>query len=60
MKDSYQLPWFKTDKGHYLLKVKTKYCKVKVLKEQEAVLLEVVFKYYRMNDIEGFYVCSIA
>ena len=60
MKDSYKLPWFKTDKGHYLLKVKTKYSKVKELKKEEVVLLEVVFKYFKMNDFEGFYVCSIA
>ena len=60
MKDSHKLPWFKTDKGHYLLKVKTKYSKVKELKKEETVLLEVVFKYYKMNEMEGFYVCSIA
>ena len=60
MKDSYKLPWFKTDKGQYLLKVKTKYCKIKELRKEEVVLLDVIFKYYKMNEMEGFYVCSIA
>ena len=61
MKDpSFKLPWFKTDKGQYLLKVKTRYSKTKEFKKEEVVLLEVVFKYYKMNDFEGLYVCSIA
>ena len=51
IKESYILPWFKTDKGQYLLKVKTKYCKIKELRKEEVVLLDVVFKYYKMNDI---------
>ena len=60
MRDSYILPWFKTDKGRYMLKGKTKYCKIKELRKEEVVLLDVVFKYYKMNDVEGFYVFSIA
>jgi hypothetical protein len=60
MKPSYILPWFKSDKGHYLLKVKTKYCKMKELKKEDNVLVDVIFKYYKMNDIQGYYVSSIA
>ena len=60
MKPSYKLPWFKSDKGHYILKVKTKYCKMKELKKEETALVDVIFKYYKMNDIQGYYVSSIA
>ena len=60
MKDSFNLPWFKSEKGQYILKVKTKYCKTKEFKKEEVFLSDVVFKYYKMNDMEGFYVFSIA
>ena len=60
MKDSYILPWFKTDKGQYILKVKTKYCKTKELKKEEPVICDMTFKYYKMNEISGFYVSLIA
>ena len=60
IKPSYILPWFKSDKGHYILKVKTKYCKMKELKKEETALVDVIFKYYKMNDIQGYYVSSIA
>ena len=59
MKNDFRLPWFKTDKGYYLLKVKTKYSKLKVLHENETVLVEICFKYYKMNDSEGFYVSNL-
>ena len=35
MKPSIILPWFKSDKGNYILKTKTKYCKMKELKKEE-------------------------
>ena len=59
MKNDFRLPWFKSDKGYYLLKVKTKYNKMKVLHEDETVLAEVCFKYYKMNGSEGFYVSNL-
>ena len=59
MKDGFRLPWFKSDKGYHLLKVKTKYSKLKVLHEDETVLVEICFKYYKMNDSEGFYVSNL-
>ena len=59
MKDGFRLPWFKSDKGYYLPKVKTKYNKMKALHKEETVLVEVVFKYYKMNDSEGFYVSNL-
>ena len=60
IKDSFLLPWFKSDKGHYILKVKTKYCKIKELKKEETVLVDVIFKYYKMTEIQGYYVSSMA
>ena len=52
----YNKPWFKTDKGHYILKVKTKYTKLKELKKEETILTDIAFKYYKMGESEGFYV----
>lgn len=60
IKEFFNLPWFKSDKGHYILKVKTKYCKMKELKKEETVLVDVIFKYYKMNEIQGYYVSSMA
>jgi hypothetical protein len=59
MKDGFKLPWFKSDKGYFLLKVKSKYNKMKALNKEETVLVDVVFKYYKMKDSEGFYVSNL-
>jgi hypothetical protein len=40
IKPSYILPWFKSDKGHYILKVKTKYCKTKEFKKEEPIICD--------------------
>ena len=57
--DGFNLPWFKTDKGHTLLKVKSKYVKVKSLNKDDIVVAEIVFTQYNMNGIDGFYVSRI-
>ena len=59
IKEGFNKPWFKTDKGHYILKVKTKYCKLKELKKEDTVLVDIAFKYYLMGESEGFYVSSL-
>ena len=59
MKTDFRLPFFKSDKGYYLLKVKTKYNKLKTMNKDETVLVDVSFKYYKMNESEGFYVNSL-
>ena len=59
IKDNFRLPWFKSDKGYYLLKVKSKYNKAKQLHKEEVVLVDLVFKYYKMNDYEGVYVSQL-
>ena len=59
MKHNFNLPWFKSDRGYYLLKVKTKYNKLEQLHKEETVLVDIVFKYYKMDDSEGFYVSNL-
>ena len=59
MKNDFRLPFFKSDKGYYLLKVKTKYNKTKTMNKDETVLVDVSFKHYKMNDSEGFYVSNL-
>ena len=39
--------------------VKTKYNKMKQMHKEETVLVEAVFKYYKIDDSEGFYVSSL-
>ena len=59
IKDNFHLPWFKSDKGGNIIKIKTKYNKLKQLQKEEPVLVDLVFKHYKMNDSEGFYVSSV-
>ena len=47
MKTNFRLPWFKSDRGYYLLKVKTKYNKLETLNKDESILVDIVFKYYK-------------
>ncbi len=56
MKDNFKLPWFKTDKGHNILKVKQKYMKIKDPPKDKELVVEMNFKYYSINDIQGYYV----
>ena len=58
-KDGFNLPFFKTDKGHMLIKVKSKYVKMKALNKNDVVAVEIIFTQYKMNDIDGFYVSKI-
>ena len=55
-KEGYKQPYFKTDKGSYILKAKTKYLKLKELKKDETVSTDITFKPYEMEDNKGFYV----
>ena len=59
VKDGFHVPWFKSDKGQHILKVKPKYAKLKELAKDIVILTDITFNYYKMNDIQGFYVCSI-
>ena len=59
IKDNLKNPWFKTDKGQTILKVKQKYMKLKEAKKEEVIVVDISFKYYKMNDVEGYYVCAL-
>ena len=59
IKDGFNLPWFKSDKGQYILKVKSKYVKLNEPKKDLPVIVDIDFKYYKMNDVEGHYVSSV-
>ena len=59
IKDTFKNPWFKTDKGQTILKVKQKYMKLKEAKKEEVIVVDISFKYYKMNNVEGYYVCGL-
>ena len=55
IKDDLKSPWWKTDEGQTILKVKPKYMKLKEAKKEEVIVVDISFKYYKMNDVEGYY-----
>ena len=59
IKDNFKNPWFKTLKGQTILKVKPKYMKLKEAKKEEVIVVDISFKYYKMNNVEGYYVCGL-
>ena len=58
IKDDLKSPWWKTDEGQTILKVKPKYMKLKEAKK-EVIVVDISFKYYKMNNAEGYYVCGL-
>ena len=58
--DTFNLPWFKSEKGQYILKAKKKYSKTKEFTKDETFLIDIAFKYYKMDNLQGFYVSSLA
>jgi hypothetical protein len=50
---------FKSENGVYILKTKQKYVKLKEPKRDEIVTVDIGFHYYKMNNIEGYYVRSL-
>lgn len=59
MKENYKLPWFKTEKGHNLLKVKHIYVKIENPPKNKELVVDINFKYYSMDDIQGYYISLI-
>ena len=47
------------DKGKNTLTVKKKYMKMKETTKDETVIVELSFKYYKIDDNEGYYVCGL-
>ena len=59
MKNGFKLPWFKTKEGRTIIKIKSKYNKLKELNKEDIVTVDICFKYYNMDDTEGYYVCQL-
>ena len=59
IKEGFKYPWFRTDKGQTVFKIKKKYMKLKETNKEEIVIVDVSFKYYKMNGNEGYYISSI-
>ena len=58
--DECKMPFWKTEDGEYILKVKSKYCPKKVMFNNEIVTMNTTFKYYCMNaddnsSLQGYY-----
>ena len=51
--DECKMPFWKTEDGEYILKVKNKYCPKTVLDVNDIVTLNMKFKYYCMNKEDG-------
>ena len=59
IKEGFKYPWFRSDKGQTILKIKKKYMKLKETNKEEIVIVDLSFKYYKMNNNEGYYVCGL-
>ena len=59
MKNDFKLPWFKTDKQANILKVKPKYITKNEFVKDNTYLVDITFKYYKYNDVEGYYVSQL-
>ena len=59
MKPDLKLPWLKTDKQANRLKVKPKYVNKNDLTKDITYLVDITFKYYKYNDVEGYYVSQL-
>ena len=59
-KVGFKLPYFETDDGKTLLKIKSKNVKINDLKNDVVISCDISFKHYKMNDIEGYYVYKLS
>ena len=55
-KVDFKLPYFETDDGKTLLKVKSKNVKLNDLTNDVVIACDIAFKYYKMGDFEGYFV----
>ena len=58
--EGFKLPWFKTDDGKYIIKVKSKNVKVTSLEKLDMYVVNISLKYYEMDDKEGYYINSLS
>ena len=59
-KDGYKLPYFESNDGKILLKVKSKNVKIDELKNDIVIICDIGFKYYKIGDYEGYYVSKLS
>jgi len=59
-KDGFKLPYFESNDGKTLLKVKSKNVKIDDLKNDVVISCDIGFKYYKMGDFEGYYVSKLS
>ena len=59
-KDGYKLPYFESNDGKTLLKVKSNNVKIDDLNNDVVISCDMCFKYYKINDFEGYYVSKLA
>ncbi len=59
IKENFKNPWFLSDNGTKILKVKNIYIKLKELHKDDVTLVNISFKFYKMGDVEGVYVNSL-
>ena len=59
-KEGCKLPWFKTEKGVTILKVKQQYVKLPGPKKDETTTTDLNLCYYELEGNEGYYIKSIS
>jgi hypothetical protein len=57
--EGYKLPWFEGNDGKYLLKAKFKNVKLNDFIKQNIYITNISFKYYKVDDNEGYYISEI-
>ena len=58
--DDFKMPFFKSKQGQdTILKVKQKYIKIKELKKDESLAVDIVLKFYEIEGKTGFYVSKL-
>jgi hypothetical protein len=58
--DGFKLPWFAGDDGKYILKVKFKNVKLPDMIKENMYVTNISFKYYNIDNNEGYYVNTIS
>ncbi len=60
-KENYTLPYFmSSNDNNYILKVKTKYMKLGELNKDMLYFCDAALKYYKMGNVQGYYVSKLS
>ena len=58
--EDFKMPFFKSNKGQdKILKIKQKYIKLKDLKKDESLTVDLLLKFYEIDGKTGFYVSKL-